>query len=479
VSGRSGSLLGLTTRSQELATPMRFCGRSPAAYRRENPMRYSILVVDDEPAQRQLLSGALARDYSVTAAANGLEATQLLATRSFDLIITDERMPGMDGLALIRWVRERTPEIPIIVLTAYGSIETAVDAMKLGAQEYLTKPLKSPDELRLVVKKALGHRQLQDENILHHAEEERRFPPDIIADSDGMRRVLELAGQVATTTTTVLLTGESGVGKEVVARCVHRLSPRFVAVNCAALAENLLESELFGHEKGAFTGAVQSRRGRFELAHGGTLFLDEIAEMSVNLQAKLLRVLQEQQFERVGGTRAILVDVRVIAATNKDLRRALEERSFREDLYYRLYVFPIHIPPLRERRDDILPLAEHFARMISARMGRTFTSFSPAAQSTLQRYDWPGNVRELQNAVERALIVAGSDVVMPADLPFQFQEPLAVPTNPSSLSELEKSAILEALARNNGERKPTAEQLGISLRKLQYRLKEYGIAGRE
>ncbi len=443
---------------------------------------HSILVVDDEAAQRQLLSGSLGRDYAVTAAANGLEATQLLSSRSFDLIITDERMPGMNGLELIRWVRERTPETPIIVLTAYGSIETAVDAMKLGAQEYLTKPLKSPDELRLVVKKALDQRSLRDQSLVHQAETEQQFPSDIVAQSESMKQVLGLAAQVAATPTSVLLTGESGVGKEVVARFVHRRSPRadepFVAVNCAALAESLLESELFGHEKGAFTGAVQSRRGRFELAHGGTLFLDEIGEMSANLQAKLLRVLQEQQFERLGGTRTILVDVRVIAATNRDLKRALEDRTFRDDLYYRLSVFPIQIPPLRERREDILALAEYFARKISARMGRAFDSFSPEAQARLRQYDWPGNVRELQNAVERALIVATSSVLKNQDLPLQ-PPPSAQPSpQPLALAEIEKTAILEALARNNGERRATAEELGISLRTLQYRLKEYGVAGR-
>ncbi len=444
---------------------------------------YSILVVDDEPAQRQLLSGSLQTHYTVTTASDGLEATRLLSARSFDLIITDERMPGMNGLELIRWVRERTPEIPIIVLTAYGSVETAVDAMKLGAQEYLTKPLKSPDELRLLVRKALSHQLLRDQSLLHQAETEQQFPSDIIANSAAMKQVLGLAAQVAPRPTTVLLTGESGVGKEVVARFVHRRSPRsdepFVAVNCAALAESLLESELFGHEKGAFTGAIQSRRGRFELAHGGTLFLDEIAEMSTNLQAKLLRVLQEQQFERVGGTRTILVDVRVIAATNKDLKGAIEERLFREDLYYRLNIFPIHIPPLRERRDDILQLAEHFARKIAARVGRPFGSFSPEAQAMLQRYDWPGNVRELQNAVERALIVAGSEVLRIEDLPLQPAVAAATPTHPQALAEIERAAILEALERNRGERRATARELGISLRTLQYRLKEYGLAGKE
>ena len=442
-------------------------------------MKYSLLVVDDEPAQRQLLTGSLAKDYAVTTAANGSEAVQLLSARNFDLVITDDRMPGMRGIELLRWASERAPETPFVVLTAFGSVETAVEAMKLGAQEYLTKPLKSLEELRLVVRKALSQRMLRDATALHQAENEARFPADIIALSDAMKRVLELAAQVAQQQTTVLLTGESGTGKEVVARFIHRRSPRagesFVAVNCAALSETLLESELFGHEKGAFTSAVQSRRGRFELAHGGTLFLDEVAEMSVNVQAKLLRVLQEQQFERLGGTRTITVDVRVIAATNKDLRQAIDDRTFREDLYYRLNVFPVHIPPLRERPDDILPLAEYFARKIGSRMGRPFGSFSPEAEGLLARHRWPGNVRELQNAIERALIVAGSGVVGSSDLPLHAEPRPSAPAHLLTLAEIERQTIIEALARNRGERRATAEQLGISLRTLQYRLKEYGL----
>ncbi len=441
-------------------------------------MKCSVLVVDDEPAQRQFLTGALERDYSTVPASNGMEATQLLSRRSFDLVITDERMPLMGGIELIKWMRENAPEIPIIVLTAYGSVETAVEAMKLGAQEYLTKPLKSPEELRLLVAKVLQQRSLRDQRIVHEAETEALFPPDIIAHSSAMRGVLTLAAQVAPQRTTVLLTGESGTGKEVVARFIHRRSPRsehpFVATNCAAITETLLESELFGHERGAFTGATQSRRGRFELAHGGSLFLDEIGEMNASLQAKLLRVLQEQQFERLGGSRTIVVDVRVIAATNKDLSRALEEKSFREDLYYRLNVFQIHIPPLRERREDILPLAEFFIAKISAEMGRAAISVHPHAQELLHRYDWPGNVRELSNAIERSLIVSRGDSILAQDLPLRTDAPGGVPSRGKALAEIEKEAIIETLARNQGDRRRAAEQLGISLRTLQYRLKDYG-----
>jgi DNA-binding NtrC family response regulator len=446
-------------------------------------MKNSILVVDDEPAQRQLLTASLNKDYTVVPAANGREAMQMLSARSFDLVITDERMPEFGGMELIKWVRERMPEVPILVLTAFGSIATAVEAMKLGAQEYLTKPLKSPDELRLVVARTLRQRTLIDRSLVLQAETEARFPADIVAESAAMKRVLTLAAQVAQQPTTVLLTGESGTGKEVVARFIHRTSPRdeepFVAVNCAALPEALLESELFGHERGAFTGAVQARRGRFELAHGGTLFLDEVAETSAGVQAKLLRVIQEQQFERIGGTRTIAVDVRVIAATNIDLTNALERKSFREDLYYRLNVFPIHIPALRERRDDILPLANYFAGKIAARMGRRLDGLHPDVQTMLHEYEWPGNVRELQNALERSLIVAGTNTVHVEDLPLQFAKTNPPSSRPLTLAEIERAAILDALARNGGERRGTAEQLGMSLRTLQYRLKEYGLAGKE
>jgi DNA-binding NtrC family response regulator len=446
-------------------------------------MKCTVLVIDDEPAQRQFLSGALSREYAVVSAANGLEATQLLSRRSFDLVITDERMPGMGGIELIRWMREKTPETPVIVMTAYGSVETAVEAIKLGAEEYLIKPLKSPDELRLVVARVLRGRALRDQSLLHQEETEATFPKDIVAESEGMKRVLRLAGQVAAQSTTVLLTGESGTGKEVVARFIHRRSPRretaFVAVNCAAITETLLESELFGHEKGAFTGATQGRRGRFELANGGTLFLDEVAEMGPNLQAKFLRVLQEQQFERIGGDRSIMVDVRVVAATNRDLTQAIADRSFREDLFYRLNVFPIHIPPLRERRDDILPLAKHFVERLSARMGRPAPSFSQEATGLLHRHGWPGNVRELSNAIERALIVAGVQTIEPEDLPMQLNVEPTAPPRQGSLADIERAAIIEALARNAGDRRLTADELGISLRTLQYRLKEYGVAGRD
>lgn len=440
-------------------------------------------MVDDEPGQRQFISGALSREHDVITAANGTEASQLLAHRSFDLVITDERMPGISGIELIRWIREKSPETPVIVLTAYGSVENAVEAIKLGAEEYLIKPLKSPEELRIIAAKVLKRRNMSDRNLLHQQETEAAFPEDVVAESESMKRVFLLADQVAAQSSTVLLTGESGTGKEVVARFIHRRSPRrdnaFVAINCAAIPEMLLESELFGHEKGSFTGATQTRRGRFELANSGTLFLDEVAEMGGNLQSKFLRVLQEQQFERIGSDRSISVDVRVIAATNRALAEAIVDKSFREDLFYRLSVFPIAIPPLRERREDILPLAKYFAKHISARMGKPAPLFTAEAKESLFGHDWPGNARELANAIERALIVSNSETIDRDDLPMKYESGISLSSKSGLLAQVERKAILDSLARNRGDRRAASEELGISLRTLQYRLKEYGVTGKE
>ncbi len=445
--------------------------------------KYSILIVGDEPAQRQMLSGSLGKGYTIVAAADGLEAVQLLSQRSFDLIITDERMPRMGGIELIKWARERTPETPIVILTASGSAAAGVEAIKLGAEGYLTKPLSNPEELQLVVGRAMRQRALRGQLLVHQAETEMQFPSDIVARSKEMQDVLKLAEQVATQSTTVLLTGEAGTGKESVARFIHRCSARaegpFVAVHCGAQTESLLESELFGQEKGAIAGALQSKRGRFELAHGGTLFLNEVGELAPDLQAKLLRVLQDQRFERAGGARAIMVDVRVIAATNKDLNQAAQAGAFCEDLFRRFNVFPIYVPPLRERRADILPLADCLAHRIAKLMGRSFTGINVEAASVLYEYGWPGNVRELANALERSLIVAGNDVVRPGDLPLRSAGQPAGMAPGVPLAQIEKSAIIEALARNDGDRRRTADELGISLRTLQYRLKEYGMIHRD
>jgi len=350
-----------------------------------------------------------------------------------------------------------------------------VEAMKLGAVDYLGKPLSSPDELRLLVRRALDQRQLAEQFQLLREEDAARFScGDLVADDPKMARVLDLARRVAPTNTTVLITGESGTGKELIARCIHKNSPRapkiFVAVNCASLAPSLIESELFGHEKGSFTGAAGQHLGRFERAHGGTLFLDEIGELDGNLQAKLLRVLQEKTFERVGGTREIAVDVRVIAATNRDLKQSVADGKFREDLYYRLNTFPIEVPPLRDRPSDIPRLARFFLGKAARNLAKPHLVLTPEAEKVLLAYGWPGNVRELENTMERVAILC-DDVIEPDDLPVTSSGP----ARPVLFRDIERQAIEDALRANDGNRTKTAKQLGIGLRTLQYRLKEYGI----
>ncbi|MBI4573989.1 MAG: sigma-54-dependent Fis family transcriptional regulator [candidate division NC10 bacterium] len=442
----------------------------------------SILVVDDEPAMRLLVTSVLKDEgHDVTAAASGEEALQLAAKRHYHLIITDLKMPGISGLQVLEAVRRDDPETAVILLTAFGSVEGAVEAMRKGAAHYLLKPLANPDELRLAVRRVLEERRVADEATTLRQATEAVFPfGEIIAGDPQMQAALELARSVAPTDSTVLITGETGTGKELIARAIHHWSPRadraFVAVNCAALAETLLESELFGHEKGAFTGAVAQRRGRFELAHGGTLFLDEVGEMSPALQAKLLRVLQERTLERVGGTKTVTVDVRVIAATNRNLQQMVATRTFREDLYYRLSVFPIVLPPLSERPSDVLPLAEHILRQASRRLAKRITGFAEEAKRLLLEYGWPGNIRELQNVVERATILCREDRIAPAHLSLASPPAASCAATPRTLKELERDAILAALAACHGNRRQAAEQLGIGLRTLYSRLKEYGIS---
>ncbi|MCX5734529.1 MAG: sigma-54 dependent transcriptional regulator [candidate division NC10 bacterium] len=440
----------------------------------------SILVVDDEPAMRLLLSSVLKEEgYDVTAAASGKEALQLITTRHYHLVLTDLKMPGISGLELLEQVKRDDPGTAVIILTAFGTVEGAVEAMRKGAVHYLLKPLANPDELRLTVRRVLEERRVTDEATTLRQATEAVFPfGEIIAGDAKMQAALELGRSVAPTDATVLITGETGTGKELMARAIHHWSPRaeqaFVAVNCAALAETLLESELFGHEKGAFTGAAAQRRGRFELAHGGTLFLDEVGEMSPALQAKLLRVLQERTLERVGGTKTVTVDVRVIAATNRDLRQMMVAKTFREDLYYRFSVFPIVLPPLRERPTDILPLADHLMREVGRRLGKPIQGFTAEATALLQTYAWPGNIRELQNVIERAAILCREDRIGPTQLNLA---PPAAPVSGGSktLKDLEREAILAALDAHGGNRRRAAEQLGIGLRTLYARLKEYGI----
>jgi DNA-binding NtrC family response regulator len=441
----------------------------------------SILVVDDEPAMRLLVTSVLKDEgHDVTAAASGEEALQLVARRHYHLIITDLKMPGMSGVELLERIKKDDPETAVILLTAFGSVEGAVEAMRKGATHYLLKPLANPDELRLAVRRVLEERRVADEAATLRQATEAGFPfGEIIASDPKMQAVLELARSVAPADATVLITGETGTGKELIARAIHHWSARadqvFVAVNCAALAETLLESELFGHEKGAFTGAVAQRRGRFELAHGGTLFLDEVGEMSPALQAKLLRVLQEGTLERVGGTKTVTVDVRVIAATNRDLQAMVAAKAFRDDLYYRLSVFPIGLPPLRERPADILPLAEHILHQMSRRRDKRIVGFSEEAKTLLQAYGWPGNIRELQNVTERAAILCREDRIGPDHLNLTLPAAPS-PTGPKTLKAVERETILLALAAHQGNRRKAAEQLGIGLRTLYTRLREYGIS---
>jgi two-component system, NtrC family, response regulator AtoC len=411
----------------------------------------------------------------VTTAGAVAEAIRACEKKQFHLIVSDLRLPDGDGLEVLRWSREHMLETPVIMITGFGTVGSAVEAMKLGAADYLSKPLSSPDELRMLARKALGQHQSAQERELLREEQEKRFSCGIIvADHPSMVKVTDLVRKVAPTQATVLITGESGTGKEIIARCIHNHSPRaeraFVAVNCAALSPTLIESELFGHEKGSFTGAVVQHTGRFERAHGGTLFLDEIGELDANLQAKLLRVLQEKTFERVGGMRQITVDARVIAATNRNLQQSVREGKFREDLYYRLNLFPIEIPALKERGADILKLARFFLQRAGKSMNKPSLRLSPAAEQVLMGYLWPGNVRELENIMERMAILC-EDVVEADDLPITTTGP----TRPVLFKEIERQAILEALQANGGNRTKTAQQLGISLRTLQYRLKEYGI----
>ena len=440
----------------------------------------TILIVDDDPGFRSLLETILRGEgYGVETAGSVLEATRAGARRSYDLVLSDLKLPDGDGLAVLRWWSEHMPETPVIMITGFGTVATAVEAMKLGAADYLGKPLSSPDELRLLVRRTLDQRQLSGQFQLLREEQASRFAcGDLVADHPKMAKVLDLARRVAPTNASVLITGESGTGKELIARCIHNNSQRsqkiFVPVNCAALSPALIESELFGHEKGAFTGAAGQHLGRFERAHGGTLFLDEIGELDTNLQAKLLRVLQEKTFERVGGTRQIGVDVRVIAATNRNLKQNVADGKFREDLYYRLNTFPIEVPPLRERPSDIPGLARFFLRKAARNLGKPQLALTPDAEAVLSAYAWPGNVRELENTMERLAILC-DDAIEPGDLPITGSGP----ARPVRFKDIERQAIEDALRANAGNRTKTARQLGISLRTLQYRLKEYGGAHSE
>ncbi len=444
-----------------------------------------ILVADDEQGLREFVAEALEDDgHTVVAVADGQEAARRISRESFDLLITDLRMPKLDGLGVLRHARTEQPEMEVILLTAHGSVESAVEAMKLGAFDYLEKPISSPRELRLLAARALERRTLLAARD-RAAREAEPLPPLSYGDP-AMEPVVEALRRVAATNASVLLVGESGTGKEVAARTLHAWSTRaggpFVAVNCAALPETLLESELFGHEKGAFTGASAARRGRIELADGGTFFLDEIGEMKPEVQAKLLRVIQDRRFERVGGTRTIESDVRWVAATNRDPAELRASGALREDLYHRLAVFPIHLPPLRDRPRDILPLAENLLRRIGAQMGRPRLELDDEAKRLIQYAQWPGNVRELANALERAAILADGSLIRGSDIQSPngtgAAKPIPAPdaaNGPRALATMERDAIAAALAATGGNRREAAERLGIGLRTLYDKLKRYRL----
>ncbi|GFO59205.1 sigma-54-dependent Fis family transcriptional regulator [Geomonas silvestris] len=445
-------------------------------------MKGTILLVEDDATFRSFLQTILEDDgHQVLCAADGIQGLKLLRQGSFDLVISDLKLPGKSGLELFRETRNDLGAPPFIFLTAFGKVDEAVAAIKEGAIDFLTKPLDSPDTLLDVVRRSIaGQVQAREYLSLKELEAAGLPPEELIFAGSAMQTVRRLVHEVADTLANVLIFGESGTGKELVARTVHLLSSRrgapFIPLNCAAIPENLLESELFGHEKGAFTGAIQPRQGKFELAKGGTIFLDEIGEMPLPLQAKLLRVLQERVFERVGGSREIKADVRIVAATNRNLREEVDQRRFREDLYYRLNVFPLHLPPLRERRDAIPSLVGYFLKRFSGQLGKSLNGIDPQALAALQGYSWPGNIRELQNVMERAVILS-RDLVRPGTLPDELLKQRKPETLDSreALKSTERELIVKAVQKNGGNRRLAAAELGISRRSLQYKLKEYGL----
>jgi DNA-binding NtrC family response regulator len=448
--------------------------------------RPTILIVDDDRPQREGLQRALADRYDILLADEAGKAYELLEAQPVDVLLTDLRMPGDDGLKLLRRAGS-LPTPPVsIMMTAYGSIDNAVEAMKAGAYHYVTKPV-NLDELEIIIARALKSRQIEAENANLHEQLDRRFGLEkIIGESAPMWQVFDVVRQVAPARTTVLVTGETGTGKELVAHAIHQLSPRktgpFIAVHAAALPTNLLESELFGHERGAFTGAVERRAGRFELADGGTLFLDEVGELEPAMQVKLLRVLEERCFERVGGNKTIEVDVRLVAATNRDLKKLVADGKFRDDLFYRLSVVTVHLPPLRERRDDIPLLLATFLRQCAEDNGKPHRELTQEAVNLLMAYDWPGNVRELRNAVEQMVVLARGDRLTVRDVPAAIRSgadltkiTVVRPGATMTIEEAERQLIVQALKETGGNRTHAADKIGMSRRTLHRKLKRYGL----
>ncbi len=451
-------------------------------------MKCTILVIDDEVDIRNGLAANFEMDgYDVKTAATGQEGLDLLSQGDIDLVITDLRMPGISGQEVLRHVTREMPGIPVIVLTGHGSIDAAVEAMRDGAYDFLTKPL-NLDQLGMIVQRALETRELK----LRHSQLEKEVADSsalkgMIGKSASMQKLQQTIKKVADSRASVLITGESGVGKEVVANALHNLSSRkdkaFVKVHCAALSESLLESELFGHEKGAFTGADSLHKGRFELAHGGTIFLDEIGEINQSTQIKILRVLQERKFERVGGEKTIEVDVRIIAATNRNLEEEVKAGRFREDLYYRLNVIHLEVPPLRERKDDIPLLINSFLEEFNQENGKSLTGFDQRSKAALYKYDWPGNIRELRNCIESAVVMASGSEISLDDLPPSVSkasesQTISIPVG-ITMEEAEKLIIQENLAFNKGNKSKTADLLGIGRKTLHRKLAEYGLSEEE
>ena len=447
-------------------------------------MKFTVLIIDDEENIRNGLAANFElEDYEVKTASNGKDGLDLVAKGDIDLVITDLRMDGISGEEVVKRVTTETPGIPVIVLTGHGSIDAAVDAMKSGAYDFLTKPL-NLDQLNLIVKRALENRELSlQHKLLKEEVESSAYLEQMIGRSSEMQKVFSMIKKVAPAKASVLITGESGVGKELVANAIHNLSGRkdkaFIKVHCAALSESLLESELFGHEKGAYTGADSMQKGRFELAHGGTIFLDEIGEINQNVQIKILRVLQEKTFERVGGEKSISVDVRIVAATNKNLEEEVKAGRFREDLYYRLNVVHLKVPSLRERKDDLPLLINSFVNKFASENEKNIVGIDARAKSALFRYDWPGNIRQLQNCIESSVVMSNGKQIKLEDLPLSVseytgQEAISIPMG-ISLEDAEKIIIMQNLSANKGNKSKTADILGIGRKTLHRKLNEYGL----
>ncbi|KPK93335.1 MAG: hypothetical protein AMJ94_03470 [Deltaproteobacteria bacterium SM23_61] len=463
-------------------------------------MKPRILIVDDEARMQRLFEINLGPKYEVMTAGDGKRALEVMKSGDVALLVTDLKMPGMNGMTLLQEAHRMDPDLPVVIMTAYGTVEGAVQAMKEGAVDYILKPVKM-EEMEILIEKTLSVRRLQDENRSLRRELQGVYgPTSIVGNHPAIQRVIQLISQVAGTKATVLVQGESGTGKEIVARAIHyqsdRASKPFVVINCAAIPGNLLESELFGHEKGAFTGAIKTKRGRLELADQGTLFLDEIGEMPKELQVKILRVMEEQKFQRVGGTGDVQVDNRIIAATNKDLKQAVEAGAFRDDLFYRLNVITISIPPLRERIEDIPLLIEYFLKKHREVFKSRVVGLSDEAMEILTDYSWPGNVRELENTLVRAMILCGSEFIQPGDLPDELgreerREETKLPADREALKqmkkeaqqkakeEIEKSFVMEALRQGGGNVMRSAEMVGMDRRQFQNLLRKYGISRKD